>query len=182
MGYWKQRLIFFFVARQPMWTDWWGFMNTSKHSVKHPGWVIDPMHRPLPDNTQSQQTDIRIPCGIRTRIPNKPAPTNPERGNRDRRGDISEQKLHVSLFFRIQKRSADGWSWKCFLPIGEEHLVFSLLSKYTYIKITIYRIIIWSLGLYVCKTWSLTLRDKHTVRMSEKNRGLSKIFEPKRKR
>jgi hypothetical protein len=47
------------------------------------------------------------------------------------------------------------------------------------IKIKIYRIIILPDVLYVCETWSLTLREEHRLRVFE-NRVLSKISGPKR--
>ena len=47
----------------------------------------------------------------------------------------------------------------------------------TNIKIEIYRTIILPVVLYGCETWSLTLREKHGLRVFD-NRGL--IFEPKR--
>ena len=53
----------------------------------------------------------------------------------------------------------------------------SLLSKN--LKIKIYRTIIFPVVLYGCKTWSLTLREKHRLRVFE-NRVLRKIFGPKR--
>jgi cell division protein FtsL len=53
----------------------------------------------------------------------------------------------------------------------------SLLSKN--IKNKIYRIIILPVVLYGCATWSITLREKHRVRVFE-NRVLKRIFGPKR--
>jgi hypothetical protein len=53
----------------------------------------------------------------------------------------------------------------------------SLLSKNT--KIKIYRTIILPVVLYGCKTWSLTLRKEHRLRVFE-NRVLRRIFGPKR--
>ena len=53
----------------------------------------------------------------------------------------------------------------------------SLLSKY--IKIKIYRTIILPVVLYGCETWSLTLREKHRLRVFE-NWVLRRIFGPKR--
>jgi hypothetical protein len=52
-----------------------------------------------------------------------------------------------------------------------------LLSKN--IKFRIYKTIILSLVLYGCETWSLTLREEHTLRVFE-NRVLRRIFGPKR--
>jgi hypothetical protein len=47
------------------------------------------------------------------------------------------------------------------------------------VKVKIYRIIILPVVLYGCETCSLTLREKHRLRMSE-NRVLGRIFGPKR--
>jgi hypothetical protein len=49
----------------------------------------------------------------------------------------------------------------------------------TNIKIKIYRNIILPVVLYGCETWSLTLREKHRLRVFE-NRALRRIFWPKR--
>jgi len=46
-------------------------------------------------------------------------------------------------------------------------------------KIKINRIIIFPVVLYGCETWSLTLREKHRLRVFE-NRVLRRLFEPKR--
>ena len=53
----------------------------------------------------------------------------------------------------------------------------SLLSKNTNIKI--YRTIILPVVLYECETWSLTVREKRTLRVYE-NKVLRSIFGPKR--
>ena len=61
---------------------------------------------------------------------------------------------------------------------GVQNLLSSkLLSKN--LKIKIYRIIILSVVLYGCETWSLTLREKRRLRVFE-NRVLRKVFGPKR--
>ena len=52
-----------------------------------------------------------------------------------------------------------------------------MLSKNTNIKI--YGIIILSLILYLCETWSLTLREEQGLRVFE-NRAQRRIFGPKR--
>jgi hypothetical protein len=52
-----------------------------------------------------------------------------------------------------------------------------LLSKN--VKVKIYKTIILPVVLYGCETWSLTLRDKHRLRVFE-NRVLRRIFGPKR--
>jgi hypothetical protein len=59
----------------------------------------------------------------------------------------------------------------------QELLSSSLLTKNT--KIKIYRTIILPVVLYGCETWSVTLREKHRLRMFE-NRVLRRIFGPKR--
>jgi hypothetical protein len=46
-------------------------------------------------------------------------------------------------------------------------------------QIRIYKTIILPVVLYGCGTWSLTLREEHTVRVFE-NRVLRRIFGPKR--
>jgi hypothetical protein len=53
----------------------------------------------------------------------------------------------------------------------------SLLSKNA--KIKTYRTVILPVALYVCETWSLTLREEHRLRVLE-NRVPRKIFGPKR--
>jgi hypothetical protein len=52
-----------------------------------------------------------------------------------------------------------------------------LISKN--LKIKIYKIVIFPVVLYGCETWSLTLGEKHRLRVFE-NRVLRKIFGPKR--
>jgi hypothetical protein len=47
------------------------------------------------------------------------------------------------------------------------------------VKIKIYKTVIFSVVLYGCETWSLTLREKYRLRVFE-NRVLRKIFGPKR--
>ena len=57
------------------------------------------------------------------------------------------------------------------------HLLSSLLL-FKNIKIKIYRTIILLIALYGCETWSRTLREERTLRVSE-NRMLTRIFGPK---
>jgi hypothetical protein len=52
-----------------------------------------------------------------------------------------------------------------------------LLSKN--IKIRIYKTTIFTVVLYGCETWSLTLREEHRLRVFE-NRVLRRIFGPKK--
>jgi hypothetical protein len=47
------------------------------------------------------------------------------------------------------------------------------------LKIKIYRITIFSVGLYGCETWSLTLREERRLRVFE-NRVLRRVFGSKR--
>jgi hypothetical protein len=47
------------------------------------------------------------------------------------------------------------------------------------VKDKIYKTIILPVVLYGCETWSLTLREEHTLRVFE-NRVLRRIFGPKR--
>jgi hypothetical protein len=47
------------------------------------------------------------------------------------------------------------------------------------VKVKIYKTIILPVVLYLCETWSLTLREEHRVRVFE-NRVLRTIFVPKR--
>jgi len=58
-------------------------------------------------------------------------------------------------------------------------LFSSLLPKNLLVKIKIYRIIILSVVLYGCETWSLTLSGERSLRVSE-NRVLRRISGPKR--
>jgi hypothetical protein len=59
-----------------------------------------------------------------------------------------------------------------------QNLLFSrLLSKN--IKFRMYKTIILAVVLYGCKTWSLTLREGHSLRVFE-NRVLRRIFGPRR--
>jgi hypothetical protein len=63
-------------------------------------------------------------------------------------------------------------------------ILFSLLSSHVLcknIKIKIYRTIILHVVLYGCETWSLTLKEKHRLRVSE-NRVLRRMFGPKREK
>jgi hypothetical protein len=46
------------------------------------------------------------------------------------------------------------------------------------VKIRIYKNIIFPVVLYGCKTWSLTVREEHRMRVFE-NRVLRRIFGPK---
>jgi hypothetical protein len=58
-------------------------------------------------------------------------------------------------------------------------LLSRLLSRN--VKVKIYKTIIVSVVLYGCETWSLMLREEHSLRVFE-NRVLRRIFGPKRER
>jgi hypothetical protein len=47
------------------------------------------------------------------------------------------------------------------------------------VKVRIYKTVILPLVLYGCKTWSLTVREKHKLRVFE-NRVLRRVLRPKR--
>jgi hypothetical protein len=57
--------------------------------------------------------------------------------------------------------------------------IFYHLSHIKKLKIKIYKTVILSIVMYGCKTWFLTLREKHRLRVFE-NRVLRRIFGPKR--
>jgi hypothetical protein len=62
------------------------------------------------------------------------------------------------------------------------HSVENLLSSHLLsknLKIRIYKTIFLPVVLYVCETWSLTLREDHRLRVFE-NRVLRRIFGPER--
>jgi hypothetical protein len=63
------------------------------------------------------------------------------------------------------------------LPCSSESFVSHLLSKN--VKIKIYKTLIAPFVLYGCETWSLSLREEHRLRVSEK-RVMRRIFGPKR--
>jgi hypothetical protein len=63
------------------------------------------------------------------------------------------------------------------VPFGPEPSVFSSAVKNVNIRIN--KIIILPVILYVCETWSLTLREEHKLRVFE-NRVLRRLFGPKR--
>jgi hypothetical protein len=56
-----------------------------------------------------------------------------------------------------------------------------VLFSHTNVKVRIYKIIILSVVLYGCETWSLALGEEHKLRVFE-NRVLRRIFGPKRDR
>jgi hypothetical protein len=73
------------------------------------------------------------------------------------------------------KRRLDS-SNACYHSV-QSFLSSRLLSKN--LKIIIYKTMIMPVVLYGCETWSLTLREKHILRVLE-NRVLRRIFGPKR--
>jgi hypothetical protein len=66
---------------------------------------------------------------------------------------------------------------ECLLSFGAESFVFQFATQN--IRIRIYRTIILPVVLCGCETWSLTLREKHRLRVFEK-RVLRKVFRPER--
>jgi hypothetical protein len=62
------------------------------------------------------------------------------------------------------------------LPFSPEFYISHLSRN---VKVKIYKTIILPFVFYGCETWSLTLREKHRLRVFE-NRVLRRIFEPKR--
>jgi hypothetical protein len=75
----------------------------------------------------------------------------------------------------INRRLNSGYA--CYHSV-QNLLSFHLLSK-NIIIIKMCRSIILPMVLYGCKTWSLTLRDEHRLRVFQ-NRELRRIFGPKR--
>jgi hypothetical protein len=74
----------------------------------------------------------------------------------------------------IKRRLSSGNA--CYHSV--QSLLYSrLLSKN--LKMRIYKTIILPVILYGCETWSLTLREKHTLRVFE-NKMLRRVFGPKR--
>jgi hypothetical protein len=73
----------------------------------------------------------------------------------------------------------------CIKNVGELKLIIFNTCKYgelsKNIKSKIYRIVILPVVLYVCESWSLTLREEHRLRIFE-NRGLRKIVGLRRMR
>jgi hypothetical protein len=69
------------MARKTLWAQVQSLLRFRDHSDTPPseGLVIGPSQRPVPDNTQhTQDTDIHVPGGIRTRnvnplVQNRPA-------------------------------------------------------------------------------------------------------------
>jgi len=79
-----------------------------------------------------------------------------------------------SIAEEIKSRLRSGNA--CYYSV-QNLLSSSLLSKN--LKIKIYRSIILPLVLYVCETWSLTLREERKLRVFE-NKVLRRIFGPRR--
>jgi hypothetical protein len=68
-------------------------------------------------------------------------------------------------------------SGKCLLLFSPKSFVFP--SHIKILKMKIYKTVILPFVLYGCKTWSLTLREEHRLRVFE-NRVLRRTFGPKR--
>jgi hypothetical protein len=82
----------------------------------------------------------------------------------------NQNSVHKEITSRLQSLNACCHSLQNLLSS-------SLLSHNK--KIKVYRTIILPVVLYECKTWSLTLREKHRLRLTE-NGVLRKILGPKR--
>jgi hypothetical protein len=80
----------------------------------------------------------------------------------------NQNSIHEEIKSRLKSGNA-------FYHSVQNLLSSSLLSKN--VKIKIYRIIILSVVLYGCETWSLTLREECRLRVFE-NRVLRRIFGP----
>jgi len=84
--------------------------------------------------------------------------------------EINQNSIQEEIKSRLKSGSACYYSMQNILSS-------TLLSKN--LKIEIYRIIILSVVLYGCETWSLTLREERRLRVFE-NRVLRRTFGPKR--
>ena len=94
-----------------------------------------------------------------------------EEGKRETGGRL---EISVQVLIVIKSRLKLGNA--CYHSV-QNYLSSSLLSRN--LKIKVYRTIILPVVLYGCETWSLTLREKHRLRVFE-NRVLRRIFGPKR--
>jgi hypothetical protein len=83
---------------------------------------------------------------------------------------LTNKDIHDEMKRRLNSGNA------CYYSV-HNLLSSCLISKN--LKIKIYRTVILPVVLYGCKTWSVTLGDKHRLRVFE-SRVLRKIFEPKR--
>jgi hypothetical protein len=82
--------------------------------------------------------------------------------------------IQNSIHEEIKRRSNSGNTCYCSI---QDLVSPRVLSKN--IKIRIYRTAILPVVLYVCETWSLTLREEHSLRVFG-NRVQMRIFGPKR--
>jgi hypothetical protein len=82
----------------------------------------------------------------------------------------NQNDIHDEIKSRLNSGNA------CYYSV-HNLLSFCLISKN--LKIKIYETVILPVVLYGCETWSLTLREKHRLRVFE-NRVLRRIFGPKR--
>jgi hypothetical protein len=82
----------------------------------------------------------------------------------------NQNDIHDEIKSRLNSGNA------CYYSV--QNLLFArLISKN--LKIKIYNTVVLAVVLYGCETWSLTLREEHTLRIFE-NRVLRRIFGPKR--
>jgi hypothetical protein len=82
----------------------------------------------------------------------------------------NQNDIHDEIKSRLNSGNASYY-------LVQNHLSSCLISEN--IKIKIYKTVILPFVLYGCRTWSLTLREEHRLRVFEK-RVLSKIFGPRR--
>jgi hypothetical protein len=89
---------------------------------------------------------------------------------------------YLGTTLTIQNDIRDGIKIRLNLWNAYYHSVqnlFAFPSHIKELKISIYETVILPVVLYGCKTWSLTLKEEHRLRVFE-NRVLRKIFGPKR--
>jgi hypothetical protein len=82
----------------------------------------------------------------------------------------NQNDIHDEIKSRLNSGNASYY-------LVQNLLSFHLISKNQ--KIKIYKTVILPVVLYGCKTWFLTLREEHRLRVFQ-NSMLGKIFEPKR--
>jgi hypothetical protein len=89
-------------------------------------------------------------------------------------GNDSKKKNQILIHEKIEMELSSG---NTYYHSVQNLLPSRLLSKN--IKMRIYKTITLPVVLYGCETWSLTLKEKHRLRVFE-NRVLRRIFGPKR--
>ncbi|KAJ4432165.1 hypothetical protein ANN_20781 [Periplaneta americana] len=97
-------------------------------------------------------------------------------------GELDNPSSQLFEVYRLRRSEAltynikDNFTRTCYYSV-EKLLSSSLLSKN--VKVRIYKTVILPVVLYGCKTWTLTLREEHRLRVLE-NKVLRKIFGAKR--